>query len=147
MWGVRMTQKTKLLILLFSLILPYAALAAYMALTLRGNTMPMWFPYTALCYLVVSASIFNFGRKRILASSPAPDMAEQKKQNISGEKAVRRLGYIWLIGPLFYVLDGGLKTNPIWVAALGFSWAGFLSWASCHQAKKMELKARQDSPA
>ncbi|MGC2705980.1 MAG: hypothetical protein WA361_15800, partial [Candidatus Acidiferrales bacterium] len=71
-----MTQKTKILILLFSLILPYAALAAYMALTLRLNTVPMWFPYTALCYLVVSAFLFIFGRKRILASSPAPDMAE-----------------------------------------------------------------------
>lgn len=89
----------------------------------------------------------RYWKERILASSPAPDMAEQKKQNISGAKAVRRLGYIWLIRPLFYVLDSGLKTNPIWVTALGFSWAGFLSWASFHEAKKMELKARQDSPA
>jgi hypothetical protein len=140
-----MTQKTKILILLFSLILPYAALAAYMGLTLRGNTVPMWFPYAALCYLVVAVSVFIFGKKRIVASSPAPDMAEQKKQNISGAKAVRRLGYLWLIGPLLYLLDGGLKTNPAWVTFLGFSWAGFLSWASFHQAKKMELKARQDS--
>jgi hypothetical protein len=147
MRGVRMTRNTKVRILLFSLILPYAALAAYMALTLRGNTVPMWFPYTALCYLGVAVSLFIFGKKRIVASSPAPDIAEQKKQNISGAKAVRRLGYIWLIGPAFYVLDGGLKTNPIWATALGFSWAGLLSWASFRQAKKMELKARQDSPA
>jgi hypothetical protein len=142
-----MTQKTKLLILLFSLILPYVALAAYMGFTLRGNVVPMWFPYTALCYLVAAASVFIFGRKRILASSPAPDMAEQKKQNISGAKAVRRLGYIWLIGPLLYSLEGGLKANPAWVTLLGFSWAGFLSWASFYQAKKMELKARQDPQA
>jgi hypothetical protein len=142
-----MTQKTKILILLFSLILPYAVLAAYMGLTLRGNTVPMWFPYAALGYLVVAVSVFIVGRKRILASSPVPDVAEQKKQNISGAKAVRRLGYIWLIGPLVYLLNGGLKTNPAWVTVLGFSWAGFLSWASFHQAKKMELKARQDSQA
>jgi len=45
------------------------------------------------------------------------------------------------------MLDGGLKTNPIWLTALGFSWVDFLSWASFHQAKKMELKAGQDSPA
>lgn len=146
MRGVRMTRKTKILILLFSLILPYAALAVYMALTLRGDTLPMWFIYTALCYLVVSVFLFIFGKKRIIANSPAPETAEQKKRNISGAKAIRRLGYIWLIGPLFYVLDGGLKTNPAWVTALGFSWAGFLSWASFHQARKMELKAHQDSP-
>jgi hypothetical protein len=81
-----MKQKTKILILLFSLILPYAALAAYMALTLRGNTVPMWFPYTALGYLVVSAFLFNFGRKRIVVSSPTPDTAEQKKQTYRGRK-------------------------------------------------------------
>ena len=142
-----MTQKTKILILLFSLILPYVALAAYMGLTLRGNTVPMWFPYAALCYFVVAVYVFIFAKKRIVASSPALDIAEQKKQNISGAKAVRRLGYIWLIGPLFYSLDGGLKANPAWVTCLGFAWAGFLSWASFHQAKKMELKARQDSQA
>jgi hypothetical protein len=142
-----MTHKTKILILLFSLILPYVALAAYMGFTLRGNTVPMWFLHAALCYLVVAISVFIFGRKRILASSPAPDMAEQKNQNVSGAKAVRRLGYIWLIGPLIYMLDGGLKTNPAWMTFLGFSWAGFLSWASFHQAKKMELKAHQDSQA
>jgi Ca2+/Na+ antiporter len=142
-----MTRKTKIVILLFSLILPYVALAAYMGFTLRGNTVPMWFLYAALCYLVAAVFVFIIGRKRIIASSPAPDMAEQKKQNISGAKAVRRLGYIWLIGPLFYLLDGGLKANPAWVTFLGFSWAGFLSWASFHQAKKMELKARQDSQA
>jgi hypothetical protein len=147
MRGVRVTRNTRIRILLFSLILPYAALAAYMALTLRGNTVPMWFPYTALCYLVVAVSLFIFGKKRIVASSPAPDMAEQKKQNISGAKAIRHLGYIWLIGPVFDVLDGSLKTNPIWVTILGFSLAGFLSWASFHYAKKLELKARQVSPA
>ena len=142
-----MTQKTKILILLFSLILPYAALAAYMGFTLRGHNVPMWFPYAALSYFVVAVSVFIFGKKRIVASSPAPDMVEQKKQNISGAKAVRRLGYNWLIGPLFYSLDGGLKANPGWVTCLGFAWAGFLSWASFHQAKKMESKARQDSQA
>ena len=142
-----MTQKTRLLILLFSLILPYMALAVYMALTLRGNIVPLWFRYVAPCYLIVAVSVFIVGRKKILASSPAPSLAEQNKRNLSGAKAVRRLGYIWLIGPLFYLLDGGLKTNPVWVTVLGFSWAGFLSWASFHQAKKMELKARQDSQA
>ena len=37
--------------LLFSLILPYVAFGTYMRLTLRGNTVPLWFPYAALCYL------------------------------------------------------------------------------------------------
>jgi hypothetical protein len=144
---VRMTHKTKILTLLFSLILPYVALAAYMGFTLRGNTVPIWFLYAAPCYLVVAVSVFILGRKRILASSPAPGIAEQKKQNISGAKAVRRLGYIWLIGPLLYLLDGGLKAHPAWLTFLGFAWAGFLSWASFRQAKKMELKAHQDSEA
>jgi hypothetical protein len=89
-----------------------------MALTLRGNTVPMWFPYTALCYLVVSVSLFIFGKKRIVASSPTPDMAKQKKQNLSRGEDNTAPWYIWLIGPLFYVLDGGLKTNPARV--LGF---------------------------
>jgi hypothetical protein len=107
----------------------------------------MWFPYAALCYLVVAVSAFIVGKKRILASSPVPGMAEQKKQNISGAKALRRLGYIWLIGPLLYLFNSGLKMDPTWVTILGFSWAGFLSWASFHQAKKIELKARQESQA
>lgn len=138
-----MTQKAKILILLFSLILPYMAFAMYVAFTLQGNTFPLWFPYAALCYLVVAFSVFIVGRKRILANTPPPAAAEQTKQNLSGARAVRRLGYIWLIGPLFYIIDGGPKTNPIWVTVLGFAWVGFLSWASFHQAKKMELKARQ----
>ena len=142
-----MTQKAKILILLFSLTVPYAALAAYIGFTLRGNTVPLWFRYAAPCYLVVAASVFIVGRKRILANTLPPSVVEQTRQNLSGARAVRRLGYIWLIGPLFYLLNGGLKTNPAWVTVLGFSWAGFLSWASFHQAKKMELKARQDSKA
>lgn len=140
-----MTQRAKILILFFSLILPYAAFALYLALTLRGNTFPLWFPYAALCYLVVAVSVFMVGRKRIVASTPPPGVAEQAKQNLSGARAARRLGYIWLIGPVSYLLNGGPKVNPAWVTVVGFSWAGFLSWASFHQAKKMELKARQHS--
>jgi hypothetical protein len=141
-----MTRKAKILILLFSLILPYMAFAMYLALTLRGNTLPLWFPYAALCYLVVAASVFIVGRKRIVASTPPPGVAEQTKQNLSGARALRRLGYIWLIGPLFYLLDGGPRVNPAWVTILGFSWVGFLSWFSFRQANKMELKARQNLP-
>jgi hypothetical protein len=140
-----MTQKSKILILLFSLIVPYVAFSAYLGFTLHRDRFPPWFPYAALCYLAVAASIFIVGRKRIVSSAPTPSAVEQTKQNVSGAKAVRRLGYIWLIGPVFYVLQGGLTANPVWVTVLGFSWVGFLSWASFHQAKKMEMKARQNS--
>ena len=143
--GSQMTQKTKILILVFSLILPYMAFAMYLALTVHGSRFPIWFPYVALCYLAVAAAVFVIGRKRIIAGTPPPEPAEQARQKLSGAKAVRRLGYIWLIGPLVYVLQGGPKVNPPWVTILGFSWAGFLSWASFHQAKKMEFKARQNS--
>ena len=141
----RMTPKAKILILLFCLILPYVAFAGYLGVTLRGNRFPLWFPYAAICYLVLAASAFIVGRKRILANTPPLGVPEQSKQNLSAARAVRRLGYIWLIGPLVYVLNGGPKVNPAWVSVLGFSWAGFLSWVSFHQAKKMELKARQTS--
>jgi hypothetical protein len=64
----------------------------------------------------------------------------QKAENLSAARAVRRLGYIWLIGPVFYLLSGGLSKEPAWISALGLSWAGFLSWASFRAAKKMRQK-------
>ena len=65
-----MTQLAKILVLVFSLILPYMAFGAYMGLTLRGKTLPLWFPYAALGYLVVAIFVFKVAKKRILANSP-----------------------------------------------------------------------------
>jgi len=140
-----MTTKTKLLLLLFGLTVPYIAVAMYMTLAFRGNFASLWIPFVGLCYFVVAVFVFVAMRRRIVATSPALDPALESKQNQSAARSLRRLAYVWVVGPLFYLLTGGPKTNPWWVTMLGLSWAGFMIWISFHQARKMELKARQDT--
>lgn len=69
---------------------------------------------------------------------------EQRAQTVSAARAARMLGYIWLVGPVFYFLNGGLFREPLSVSVLGLSWVGFLSWASFRAARNIEVKARQN---
>jgi len=132
---------TRILLLFVGLILPFIAFVLYFA----SKPLPVWFPYAAACYFFACIFVFPTLKKRVLAGVPAPTPEEQKAQNISGARALRRLGYIWLIGPVFYVLSGGPIRNPWWATVLGLSWAGFLSWISFHEAKKLDVKARQQT--
>ncbi len=138
-----MTPKTKIMILLFSLIIPYVAFAGYLGFTLGGNQFPLWFPYAALGYLAIAFAIFYFGRKKILAGAQILSAEQQAKQNLAGARSMRLMGYLWLLGPAVSLLSGGVRANPVWITVGGFAWAGFLSWASFRQAKKLESKARQ----
>jgi hypothetical protein len=140
-----MKPKARILLLLIGLILPYMVFVLYFASRLPQQPLPEWFPYVAACYFFGSIFLFPFLRKRVLAGVPPPNAVDQKVQSVSAARAARRMGYIWWIGPVFYLLSGGPFQEPWWVTVLGLSWAGFLSWASFRVAKNIEAKAHQDT--
>lgn len=140
-----MKPKVRILLLLIGLILPYMVFALYFALRLPQHPLPKWFPYVAASYFFGSIILFPFLRKRVLVGAPSPSAEEGKVQSVSAARAARRMGYIWWVGPVFYLLSGGLFQEPWWATVLGFSWVGFLSWASFRVAKNIETKARQDT--
>jgi hypothetical protein len=138
-----MKPKTRILLLLVGMILPYMVFVMYFVSRLPQEPLPKWLPYVAACYFFGSILSFPFLRKRVLSGSPPPNAVEQKVQSVSAARAARRMGYIWWIGPAFYLLSGGPFQEPRWVSVLGLSWVGFLSWASFRVAKKIERKACQ----
>lgn len=140
-----MKAKTRILLLLAGLIVPYMIFVLSFALRLppHTRTLPKWFTYVAACYFFGIIFSFPFLRKKVLAGAPLVPADEQRVQNASAARAVRLLGYIWLIGPVGYLLNGGPLRNPWWVSVLGLSWPVFLSWASFRAARKIELKTRQ----
>jgi RsiW-degrading membrane proteinase PrsW (M82 family) len=89
-----MKPKTRILLLLIGLILPYMVFVLYFASRSPLEPLPKWFPYVAACYFLGSIFLFPFLRKRVLAGS-APQSAEERKvQSISAARAARRMGYI-----------------------------------------------------
>ena len=141
--GPRMKPKTRVLLLLIGLILPYMVFVLSFALRLPAQPLPKWFPYVAGCYFISTIFSFPFLKKRVLARGPAPGPNERRIHYVSAGRAARRMGYIWWVGVLFYVLSGGLTHEAWWGSVLGFSWVGFLSWASFRAANALEAKARQ----
>jgi hypothetical protein len=139
-----MKPKTKVLVLLLSLILPYMGLVMYRVFAHPEHPFPRWFLYAAPCYFLVTVTLFAVLRKRILLAAPPIGLAEQNTQRLSAARAVRRVGYIWLLGPVFVFISGGFKDEPFWAVALDLSWVGFLSWATFRDARKLELRARQN---
>jgi hypothetical protein len=139
-----MPLKGKILLLILGLAIPYMALAMYVVVwKLPTQPVPMWFLCFAPCYFLATVLLGAVLVKRIKRNAPPQGSERQKTDSISAGRAVRRLGYIWLLGPVFYLLSGGLSKEPVWISVLGFAWAGFLSWATFRAAKKIELKARQ----
>lgn len=139
-----MKPKTRIVLLFMALILPYMAFVLYFALQLPQHPLPKWFPYVAACYFFGSILSFPFLRKRVLANAPPVSVDVQKVQNVKAARAARRMGYLWLIGSVFYVLSGQVLREPWWVSIVGLSWVGFLSWASFRIAKNIEMKAHHD---
>jgi hypothetical protein len=140
-----MKAKARILLLVIGLMLPYMVFVLYFVLRLSHHPLPEWFPCVAAFYFFGFIFLFRLLRKRVVAGAPPPSAEEQKVQNVSAARALRRLAYIWIIGPVFYFFSEGPSQEPWWVTALGLSWAGFLSWASFRAAKKIEIKARQST--
>jgi hypothetical protein len=138
-----MKPKAKILVLILGLTLPYMSFVIYRAFTHPQHPFPSWFLYVGPCYFIGSIILATVLGKRIIANAQPLRAEEQKAQTVSAARAARRLGYIWLIGPVFYVLNGGPIRQPWWVTVLGFSWVGFLSWASFRAARNIEMKAHQ----
>lgn len=140
-----MKPKAKILALIVTLLLPYMGFVMYRAFTHPHQLFPTWFLYVGPCYFIGSIILATVLRKKIMAGAQTLRPEEQKTQNIAAARAARRLGYIWLIGPVYYLLNGGLFREPWWFTVLGLSWVGFLVWASFRVARNIELKARQNT--
>jgi len=140
-----MKAKTRILLLLMGLTLPYMVFVLIFALRLQEQSFPRWFVYGAACYFFGSILLFPFLRKKVLAGAPALTVEEQKVQRSSGVRAARRMGYVWWIGPIFYVLSGELTLEPWWASVLMFCWIGLLSWGSFRFARNLEAKAKQNA--
>jgi hypothetical protein len=137
-----MKPKTKMLLLIFGLILPYMGFVEYRVLKYPSHPFQSWFPYAAICYFICFVLALRVGRKRIFASAVPLSSEAQTAQNRLSARAGRVLGYIFLIKPGLYLLSGGLTEIPSWITAVGFSWAVFLSWFCFHTARNIEKKAR-----
>lgn len=139
-----MKPKAKMLFLMLSLMLPYLGFVMYRALTHPQHPFRSWFLYVGPCYFIGSIVLVAVLRKRMIAGAQPLRAGEQKGQTVSAARAARRLGYIWPVGPVFYLLNGGPFRQPVWVTVLGLSWVGFLSWGSFRVARNIELKTRQN---
>jgi hypothetical protein len=142
-----MSLKTKLLLLALGLYLPYMAFFAYRVVAFPNHPISGWIICAAPCYFFGSMLVFLFVRKRIVTNTPPLAPAEKRTQGLTSARAFRFLGYIWLIGPLSYLLSGGLKQSPTWPVVLGFCWVGFLSWACFYQARKIESRVQREMEA
>lgn len=144
-YDAAMKPATKMLVLIISLMLPYMGFVMYRAFTHPQLLFPTWFLYVGPCYFIGSIVLAVVLRKKMLAGIQPLPAEEKKTQSVSASRAARRLGYIWLLGPVFYVLNGGPLREPWWVTVLGLSWVGFLVWASFRVAKNIELKASRNT--
>ena len=139
-----MKPKQRILLLLFGLLFPYMVFELYFAVRLPKHPLPVWFPYVAAPYFFGSILLFPFLKTLVLRGAAPQAPEEQRVQRVSAARAARMLGYIWLIGPVYYILSGGLSQEPWSVTLFGFSWVGFLSWASFRSARTIEKKSRQN---
>jgi hypothetical protein len=135
-----MKPKTKILLLSLAFMLPYMALVMYLASHLHQNRFPTWFLYFAPSYFFGSILVLAILGKRIQRNTPPQDM---QKNKLSGARAARLLGYIFLISPASYVLSGQILRRPAWASVLVLSWACLLSWGSFYIAKKNEMESDQ----
>jgi hypothetical protein len=140
-----MKLKTRTTFLLLGLIFPYSVFVLYFVLRLPQHPLPGWFLYVCVGYIVGLILVFPSLRKRVISGAPPLGPEAQKAQQISSARALRRLGYVWLLGPFFYYMEGGFSDEPHWVSLLGLLWVGFLIWATFRAARKMELKAGQNT--
>jgi hypothetical protein len=136
-----MKPKAKMLISMVGLMLPYMAFVLYRAFTYPEHPFPGWFLYVAPVYFFGSIALCVVLNKKFQRHAPSPT----GKQKQSAARALRRLGYIFLISPVAYLLTGGFLKKPNWETVLGFSWACFLSWACFHFAKKNEVESHQSA--
>lgn len=115
-----MKPKTKILLLAMGLILPYMAFVLYSVLTHPEHPFPGWFFYAGPCYFFGSILVFVLARNKLVAMPPPPAPAEKIAQGEASVRGLRILGYIWLIGPVIRVLNGGF-TQPTWAMRLEFA--------------------------
>ena len=140
-----MKPSVKILVLIFGLMAPYMGFVIYRVLTHPQHPLPDWFLYTGPCYFIGSMVLATFLRKRIVGSPVLLPTEVQKAQRFSAARAARRMGSIWLVGPVVYLFSGEISREPFRSTVVMLSWVGLLSWSSFRGAKNIELKAHQHS--
>jgi hypothetical protein len=136
-----MKPQAKIVFLSFALMLPYIAFMMFLVFRVPRQPLPTWFLYFALCYFFGSIVFIAMMAKKFRRKAP-PASAGEKRGAI---RAARLLGFLFLLGPLGYILSSEVRKQPIWMTMLALSWTGFLSWVCFHSANAMELKNRQDA--
>jgi hypothetical protein len=106
--------KTKILALIFGLVLPYIALVMYFALRIQEHPLPTWFPYFGLSYILATMIVVMvFSRKVYRGTQP---------EGVEKPKSVWLwLGRAWM-SYLVAIWSGGF----LWGAYLTFK--GNLEW-------------------
>jgi hypothetical protein len=95
--GVAMNPKSKVLVLMLGLMLPYMGFALYRVFTYPQHPFPSWFLYVAPCYFFGSITLLVVLRKKIVGDAP------QQDSTASTEVDRRRLKLLW-IGVALYSL-------------------------------------------
>lgn len=109
-----MKSKSKILTLIFALILPYMVLVMYFALRVQEHPLPTWFPYFGLSYILATfLVVMLYARKIHRVAQPEPTSRPKRFW--------RRLGRAW-IGYLLAVWS----VFFVWGAYLTFT--GRLEW-------------------
>lgn len=115
-----MKPKTKILLLTFSLILPYFALAMHFALRIQEHPLPTWFPYFGLSYLLGTiVVVMVFSRKIHRDAQPG-----------TVQRPVSALRWI----------------GRVWVGYLVAVWAGLFLWGA-YQTVSGNLEWQRALPA
>jgi hypothetical protein len=117
-----MKPKNKMLVLIFSLMAPYMGFVIYRVFTHPQHPLPGWFLYVGPCYFIGSIILATVLRKRIIGRPVPLPAQEQKAQRISAAHAARRMGYVWLIGPVLYLYEWRTITR----ATLAYSVYAFM---------------------
>jgi hypothetical protein len=99
-----MKPRTKILVLIFSLIVPYMALAMYFVLRIGEHSLPTWFPYFGIFYILGTMIFVMLFSRRISRGAPP------------GPAAKPRPAALWLA--------------RTWSAYLVIIWSGFFIWGA-----------------
>jgi hypothetical protein len=110
-----MKPAVKILLLLLALMVPYMGLVMYFAFRLPQQHFPTWFLYVAPIYFFGSILLAVVLRKRMPGDATQEELQKRKR---SAVRAARRMGYIWLMGPVIYILLGGPLREPVWTTVL-----------------------------
>ena len=91
-----MAPKTKFILLMLGMVLPYMALVMHFALRAQGGTQPFpsWFAYFGLSYILLSMIIATMIGRKMFRDSPKPP-SKKTQSFLAGAARLWRLYCCW----------------------------------------------------